>query len=283
MRDICFIDKTYDSTLSNLYHLSIQISLDGFSFCILDIPKGKYIVLKGFHLFLKRPRLLLKHLKEFFQSEAMLNQTYKSVEVLYATNQFTIVPQPFYHKSSSERMLFFGQNIEKGFVGERNQLSQSEAWIIYAIPETLREFILSKYPKVQIKHNLYPLIEKNLKDNRMSGDGVQLHLNFLRGIFEVVLIKGSKLILCNIFEYGNEHDALYHVLNIFEQLKLVPDAADLIIHGEISQVSPLYHLFRKYIKRTSFARPNNLYSYSYTFSQLPEHYNTTLFNVYKCE
>ena len=55
MQDICFIDKTYDHEQSNLHHLSIQISLDGFSYAILDIPRGKYTVLKSFHFFLKRP------------------------------------------------------------------------------------------------------------------------------------------------------------------------------------------------------------------------------------
>ena len=32
MRDICLIDKTFDSAQTHLYHLSIQISLDGLLF-----------------------------------------------------------------------------------------------------------------------------------------------------------------------------------------------------------------------------------------------------------
>ena len=78
MRDICFIDKTFDNTQTHLYHLSIQISLDGFYFSVLDIPKGKYVILDGHHFFLKRPRLLLKHVREVFDSEDVLNHDFKS-------------------------------------------------------------------------------------------------------------------------------------------------------------------------------------------------------------
>ena len=84
MRDVCFIDKTFDSTQSHTYHLSIQISLDGCCFSVLDIPKGKYIVLNVHHFFLKRPRLLLKHVREVIDSEEIFNCTFKSTEILYS-------------------------------------------------------------------------------------------------------------------------------------------------------------------------------------------------------
>ena len=34
MRDISLIDKTFDNTQTHLYHLSIQISLDGLYFSV---------------------------------------------------------------------------------------------------------------------------------------------------------------------------------------------------------------------------------------------------------
>src|SRR5665647_3181406 len=97
MQDICFIDKSFDPEQSNLYHLSIQISLDGFSFAILDIPKGKYTVLKSTNFFLKRPRLLNMHVREVVSQDELLGLKYKSVEIIYATEKFTLVPQAFFH------------------------------------------------------------------------------------------------------------------------------------------------------------------------------------------
>jgi len=99
----------------------------------------------------------------------------------------------------------------------------------------------------------------------------------------MVVVNGSKLIYCNIFAYKTERDILYHVLYTFEQLKLSPEQTELILHGQIPQVSPVYHLFKKYVRLTSFARLDTTYQYSYTFNQLPEHYFTSLLSVYKCE
>jgi len=283
MRDICFIDKTFDNTQTHLYHLSIQISLDGFYFSVLDISKGKYIVLNGHHFFLRRPRLLLKHVREVIDSEDIFQYEFKSVEILYCTPKFTLVPQSFYGRGSLDKYLWFNNTQEKGFVVEKNLFAKAQCWCIYDIPQNLSEYLSAKFPKSSLRHNLFPLVEGVLKRNRAYTDREQVHLNFFRDSFEMVVINGSKLILCNIFNYKTDRDVLYHVLFCFDQLKLPPESTEIVMHGQLPQVSPVYHLFKKYVLLTSFARLDTTYQYSYTFSQIPEHYYSSLLSVYKCE
>ena len=283
MRDICFIDKTFDHTQTHLYHLSIQISLDGFYFSVLDISKGKYIVLNGHHFFLKRARLLLKHVREVIETDDILKYTFKSVEILFSTHKFTLVPQAFYGRGSSEKYLWFNNIQEKGFIVEKTLFPRAGCWCIFDIPQNLSEYLSAKFPKCNIKHNLLPLVEGVLKKNRSNLEKGQVHLNFFRDSFEMVVINGSKLILCNNFNYKTDRDVLYHVLFTFDQLKLPPESTELFLHGQMPQVSPVYHLFKKYVKLTAFARLDTTFQYSYTFSQLPEHYFTSLLSVYKCE
>jgi len=283
MRDICFIDKTFDSAQTNTYHLSIQISLDGFYFSILDIPKGKYIVLKGHHFFLKRPRLLLKLVREVFDKDEILACNFKSVEILYATRKFTLVPQTFYSRGSLDKYLWFNNVQDRGYVVAKNLFPKAACFCIFDIPQNLNEFLLAKYPKTEIKHSLFPLVEGVLKRNRAYPLKDQVHLNFFRESFELVVVTGSKLICCNIFNYKTERDILYHVLFTYDQLKLSPESTELILHGQIPQVSPVYSLFKKYVKLTSFAKLDNTFQYSYTFSMLPEYYFSSLLTAYKCE
>ncbi|MCX6239163.1 MAG: DUF3822 family protein [Bacteroidia bacterium] len=283
MRDICFIDKTFDNAQTHLYHLSIQISLDGFYFSVLDIPKGKYIVLTGHHFFLKRARLLLKHVREVIESEDIFNLDFKSIEILYAARKFTLVPQAFYGRGSLDKYLWFNNIQEKGFVVEKNLFPKAGCWCIFDIPQNLSEYLSAKFPKINVKHNLFPLVEGTLKRNLAYSEREQVHLNFFRDCFEIVVVNGSKLVHCNIFNYKTDRDVLYHVLFTFDQLKLSPESTELILHGQMPQVSPVYHLFKKYVKLTSFARLDTTFQYSYTFSQLPEHYYSSLLSVYKCE
>ena len=199
MHDISFIDKTLDQTQTHLYHLSIQISLDGFYYSILDIPKGKYIVLKGHHFFLKRSRLLLKHVSEVIESEEVFGHDFKSIEILYATRKFTLVPQSFYSRVSTDKYLWFNNVQEKGYVVGKNLFPKAECWCVYDIPQNLNEYLSEKFPKAAIRHNLFPLVEGVLKQNRAYTDRGQVHLNFFRDTFEMVVVNGSKLIYCNIF------------------------------------------------------------------------------------
>jgi hypothetical protein len=283
MQDICFIDKSFDHEQSNLYHLSIQISLDGFSFAILDIPKGKYTILKSVNFFLKRPRLLFMKVRELMSEDEYLNLKFKSVEIIYATEKFTLVPQAFYQNSYAEKYFGFNHEAEKGYSIDKTLLIKSEAWCVFSIPENLKEFLVLKFPKATIKHNLFPLIERALKENKNFPERKQVHLNFFRSCFEVIVVSGSKLLLCNQFNYSGENDVLYYVLYVYDQLKLSPDTTELIIHGDFQQTGPMYQAFKKYIRKTVFASPTTLFNYSYTFSQLSDHYFTSLLDLYKCE
>ena len=283
MRDICFIDKTFDNTQTNNYHLSVQISPDGFFFTVLDIPKGKYIVLSGYNFFIKRPRLLLKHVKEVFEKEELIKLEYQSVDILYSTRLFTFVPKVLFANGDAESFLSFNNMHENGFATRKNLFQRAEAWCIYDMPQNLSDYLEMAFPNVKLNHNLFPLIEIVLKNNRNSHERQQVHLNFFREYFEIVVVNGSKLVQCNSFNFKTERDILYYVLYVFDQLKLSPENTDLIIHGHLPQVSPVYHLLKKYVRKTAFAKLDNTFQYSYTFSQLPEHYFSSLLSLYKCE
>ncbi|MEI7830774.1 MAG: DUF3822 family protein [Prolixibacteraceae bacterium] len=283
MHDICFVDKSFDPEQTNLYHLSIQISLDGFSFAILDIPKGKYTVLKSTNFFLKRPRLLLSKVQEVMDEDEHLKLKYKTIEIIYSSENFTLVPQAFFQQGAAEKFFGFNHEIERGNVVDKTLLPKAEALCIYNIPENLKEFLVLKYPKAIIRHNLFPLIERYLKENKNFPDRKQVHINFFRSYFELSVVSGTKLQLCNQFHYTTESDVTYYVLYVFEQLKLPVDTTELIFHGCLPPTSSIYQTFKKYIRKTSFAKPTSLFSYSYTFNQSPDHYFTTLLDLYKCE
>lgn len=283
MRDICFIDKTFDSTKTKDCHLSVQISPDGLYFAILDLVKGKYIVLNGYNFFLKRARLLLKQVKEIVEKDVLLRMEYNSIEVLYSTGIFTFVPVTFYAEKDLAGVVSFNHSLEKGFIIRKTLFQRTGAWCLFAVPESLSEYLETIFPSGTIRHNLFPLIENALKHNLNHPSRCQIHLNFFRDYFEIAVIDGAKLRNCNIFNYQNERDILYYVLYIFDQLKLSSEESEIVIHGHLPQVSPVYHLLKKYIRKTSFARYESVFQHSYTFNQVPDHYFSSLLNIYKCE
>jgi len=215
--------------------------------------------------------------------DELLNLKYKSVDIVYSPENFTLVPQVFYQPGSAEKFYGFNHEMEKGYNIDKTFLPKAEAWCIYTIPENLREFLTLKFPKAGVRHNLLPLVERALKENKNFPERNQVHLNFFRSYFELVVLSGTKLLMSNQFNYSGESDVIYYVLYVFDQLKLAPDTTELLLHGQLPQTDPLYQTFKKYIRKTLFAKPNSRFSYSYTFNQLPEHYFTSLLDFYKCE
>jgi len=282
VQDLSFTDKSFDSNQSLLYHLSIQISLDGFSFCILDIPKGKYILLKDIPLYLKRPRLLYGHIKDIIEKEDILNKDFKSIDILYTTSKFTLVPQAVYSDTSGKDYYKFNISSRDEVNARSTLISEAKAWCVFNIPENLTDYLSEKFPKARLYHHIFPIIQTSLQQNRNIEEKKQVLLNFFRNNFDIVVIKGSELLLYNNFEYRNDKDVLYYVMFIFDQLKLSPEKTEVVFHGKISPSAQPYHLLKKYINRVSFARLDSTYLYSYAFNKIPDHYYSTLLNLYKC-
>ena len=65
-------------------HLSIQFSLDGFSFCVLDKDSNTFVALGDYDFEEKTahtPQSLLTNIADVFDAESLLKESYNSVTV----------------------------------------------------------------------------------------------------------------------------------------------------------------------------------------------------------
>jgi len=88
-------------------NLSIQLSLDGFSFCVYNKVQDK-IGAFGVYEFENNtgsPFKQLECVKELFGKEELLQLSYKTVFVSHFNNLVTQVPQPLFNKNSLENYL----------------------------------------------------------------------------------------------------------------------------------------------------------------------------------
>ena len=76
------LEKTKD------IELSIQFSLDGFSFCVLDTTTNKDIYFSTYHFeeTLNSPEDLLKKIESIFKNDANLQIEYDAVSVIHQNN-----------------------------------------------------------------------------------------------------------------------------------------------------------------------------------------------------
>ncbi|HPR85643.1 MAG TPA: DUF3822 family protein, partial [Prolixibacteraceae bacterium] len=58
LQEISWTDDSFDLKNAGNYHLSIQIGLDGFSYCILDTRINKYLAFQNIPLAVIKPQFL---------------------------------------------------------------------------------------------------------------------------------------------------------------------------------------------------------------------------------
>ena len=89
--------------------LSIQFSLDGFSFCVLDsnTKKDIYFTQYQFEETLNSPEDLLRKIETIFKEDQNLQIEYAAVSVIHQSNLSTIVPSKYFDENSLATYLNF--------------------------------------------------------------------------------------------------------------------------------------------------------------------------------
>ena len=99
--------KTRIERTSNM-KLSIHISLNGFSFCIIDLISKEIDFLRKYSLPKNStPKELLKTLKKGFKENNELNNRFSSVKIIHYNNLSTIVPEALFDKNNALSYLKF--------------------------------------------------------------------------------------------------------------------------------------------------------------------------------
>ena len=104
------VEKKINKHIENTHikKLSIQFSLDGFSFCIRNqLDQTHTISSYAFHAKIENPAHLLKKITAIFKLETLLLQDFTSVFVIHQNNLATLVPTAFFEEKNIREYLKF--------------------------------------------------------------------------------------------------------------------------------------------------------------------------------
>jgi hypothetical protein len=283
MHDLSLLDETLDINITKSYYLSIQIDLNGFSFCLLDTIRNKYVALKHFSLdhLAEDPG---KNIRAVFEQDEFLKREFKGSKMIYTTRQSTLVPEPLFNKENVTDYFSFNHSLDNNnYQIFFNRLKHAEVYAVFAVPEHVISVVQEYLPSVKIFHQSVPLIENIFLNRRNRKDQLIAYLNISDKLFDIVVIDDKKLNLHNCFSFQDENDLLYFTLYVFEQQKLDPGNTEIILSGRITKTMKQYEVLRKYIRHIRFDTPNTQFTYSYTFNDIPSHTYLNLLNLYPCE
>jgi hypothetical protein len=246
------LEKTKD------IELSIQFSLDGFSFCVLDTISNKdiYFSTYSFEETLNSPEDLLKTIESIFKNDSNLQIEYDAVSVIHQNNLSTLVPTKYFNEDDLATYLNYNiKTLKTDFIAFDN-VNIIDAKNVYVPYVNINNYLFQNFGEFNYKHHSTVLVEKLLK-TECSIDKT-MYVNVFKNSFDIVVLENKKLIFSNSFSYDTKEDFIYYILFTSEQLQLNTDEFNLYLTGEIKKSSEIYKITYNYIKNIFFLQSKNI-------------------------
>jgi hypothetical protein len=242
------------SNNKNSKKLSIQVCLNGLSFCILDKQDNRITYFKKID-FKKQldPIKVLSKIEQIYEEEDLLNLPVEEVVLLFNNSLFSLVPAHLFDEENAASYLKFNTRILKTDFIAFDTINE-EIVNVYIPYANITNYFFDKYGEFEYRHSLSVLIESLLKLPKGT-NSPKLYLHVQLNTYELVIIENGKLIFANSFEYDTKEDFLYHLLFTAEQLNLDPQELELVLLGEITKESQEYKMAWNYIRNISFMGP----------------------------
>jgi hypothetical protein len=239
-------------------HLSIQLSLDGFAFCVFDKDLVDVVLLNVFEFENRSqtPEQLLDNVKEVFDTEPILSRKFNSINVSHKNNLSTLVPVELYDKGKHAEYLKYTIKVLESDSISVDDLKENDSNNVYIPFKNINDFLIEKLGGFDYIHASSILISGLLKYYKHN-----LHKHFFVNVsknsFDIVYIDNNKVQFHNSFLYYTKEDFLYYILFAMEQLMLNPDEQTLTFLGAINKNSPLYDITYTYVRNINFLKVEN--------------------------
>jgi len=282
MDELLFVDSTFEKGNTSRYELSIQLCLDGFSFSILSEDQDCLALFKSQRLNSDLENISIDALKESIRNCEFLNLTFSKVSIIWLTRKASLIPSELFSEALAADSFQLCHPLSKDESLLWDKQEDLNAYLVYALPSALPDFIESQFPEAKIFHQGFSFYQEALKqtlDTKHPKVYVQIYDHF----FDVIIPDKNQKHFINSFTYKEETDMVYFILNIYKQQKLNPEYSQLLLSGKIDESGKEVQLLKKYIKEIEIENMPRELLLKNTLSNSEYNQFTKLLNTNRCE
>lgn len=264
-------DKNIDYYEKSNLELSILFTGDGLSYSLKVQNEMRFVALKSF-AFEKGTDYFENCRREL--DKIPMDSKYFETRFIISDNRQTIVPDAIFNEADS--IDYWNLNFKSDDKSEINNfyLPKSQTRIVFSVNKGLKQIFDSCVSKNSVIPSAAPFVEFNFKRNRLldNPEKPRVYVQVYDGYAEILVIENYTIKLFNTFNFNTQNDLLYHVINIFEQLRLPTKTAEIIFSGFIDTDSLAVLNLRKFVGSVYFESQNIGLRYYYQFQEIPPHY-----------
>ncbi len=281
LKKVQITNNSVDLNESKDNHLSIQLSLDGFSFCIIDKNTNEVNLIKHipFEKSSSTPEKHLKNVEQIYKSEDLLNKNYNSVNISHVNDLATLVPKPLFDPNHINSYIKYSSKTYQNDYIVYDEIENHDMFNVFIPFVNINNFLLEKYGSFEYKHFSSILVESLLNTYKFS-ERPHLFVDLHKQHFEIVAIANNKLVLYNSFKYNTKEDFIYYILFTAEQLNFNPEKFELVLSGSIEKEDAFYNIAYEYVRNIRLLENRSKYSFSDKFGEEIKREFYTLLNQY---
>jgi len=248
--------SSFNIALSDSYHLSVQIGLTHFSYCIINTSTFSVEYFKNYQLNNTNDIINLINDDEVIKSD------FFSSSVAFVNFPSTLIPNKVFTKPSAKEMLELNSKTHE--IINTDVLKEIDVHLAYSIPKELDNIATTYFPKAKQKAQQSILIDEFSKEYNTEPTA---YLYLSENTLNITAFKNEKLIFNNSFNFETKEDILYFTLFAFEQLKLDTNTVNILLFGDITKDDDNFKLLYEYIRNIELGkRPGQL--------KFPNEFNT---------
>jgi hypothetical protein len=274
------LDETLDINATDNYDLSLELSEEGVSLAILDLLRGKYVMLRHY------PReipgeISVRPLNDIIEADDFLKRHYRKIIIIVPTLKYTMVPAPVYEPSLKDDYFRFNYTEAGETAIYSNSLTFPDAIVVFSPENDITEALASRWNDVTLWHHTRPLMQHVYTACRSSDDRY-IHIHFEKSFITVIIAENRYLTFCNGFPNTAVTDAGYFLFNVLDRRGIRNDE---IIHvsGIIEPYSDVHLSLMNFAENIKFASPAIRHSFSYVMNEVHLHRWLNLFTAIECE
>ncbi|MBP2832110.1 DUF3822 family protein [Aquimarina sp. U1-2] len=263
--------QTTNNHIKDTKHtLSIQVSLNGLSFCIVNANKQIVTLEKDAFGIQLTPEQVLQKIKHHLDTNPFLETDFETIEVIHQNMLYSIVPKALFDENTVKEYLNYNVRLLQNDFIAYDELDQHEMNIVYVPYTNINNFFFETFGAFTYKHISTILLNTLLLQEKNS-DTSKAFANMNDKSFDLVIIVKGKLILANSYHHTTKEDFLYYLLFTIEQTKLNARDFSLVFLGNIQKTSDYYDIACTYIKNVDFGSHDQNYSFASSTNPIQPH------------
>lgn len=279
MTSLLLSSHRYNAQKNNNYTLSIQLSLDGLSFIIRDYLSNCYVHLQHFPEF--NFTKSTSEIKTCITENLLNGIPFKKVFLIIEEPRVSSIPTLYKNEDSIKEFFCLNYAIQNNEKLIFRELSEQNSINVFPVQTDLLDFFNTNFQGITIRH----ITDIALWNSKSFHNESKQHLavSIFSNIFYITALNNNELIFNNSFQYSNNDDLLFFLLNTFTKFEFNQYEASISVNGEIERNSHLLKDLQRFVKNVHLEEWPAAFNFTDEFFKIPPYFFTHLFLAPLCE